>query len=67
VSIVFCRCTYCCLETSHGKIILHYSRYCAVASAAAAARAEVIATYDVATVLDDSDVPGGAASFKSRD
>jgi len=38
-----------------------------VASAAAAARAEVIATYDVATVLDDSDVPGGAASFKSRD
>jgi len=31
VSIVSCRCTYCCRETSHGKITRHYSRYCAVA------------------------------------
>jgi len=31
VSIVSCRCTYCCLETSHGKITRHYSRYCTVA------------------------------------
>jgi len=29
VSIVSCRCTYCCLETSHGN--RHYLRYCAVA------------------------------------
>jgi len=25
------RCTYCCLETNHGKITRKYSRYCAVA------------------------------------
>jgi len=31
VSVVSCRCTYCCLETSHGKITRHYSRYCTVA------------------------------------
>jgi len=31
VSIIFCRCTYCCLENCHGKITGHYSRYCIVA------------------------------------
>jgi len=31
VLIVSCRCTYGCLETSHGKITRHYSRYCTVA------------------------------------
>jgi len=31
VSIVSSRYTYCCLETSRGKITRHYSRYCAVA------------------------------------
>jgi len=31
VSNVSCRCTYCCLETSHGKITRHCSRYCTVA------------------------------------
>jgi len=31
VSIVSCRCTYCCLETSHGKITRHNPRYCTVA------------------------------------
>jgi len=31
VSIVSCRCPYCCLETSHGKITRHYSRFCTVA------------------------------------
>jgi len=31
VSIVFCRCTFCCLDTSHWKITRHYSRYCTVA------------------------------------
>jgi len=30
-SIVSCRCTYCCLETSHGKITRHYLRYCTMA------------------------------------
>jgi len=29
--IVFCRRTYCCPETSHGKITRHFSRYCDVA------------------------------------
>jgi len=31
VSIVSCRCTYCCPETSRRKITRHYSRYCTVA------------------------------------
>jgi len=31
VSIVSCRCAYCCLETISWKITRHYSRYCAVA------------------------------------
>jgi len=31
VSIVYYRCTCCCLETSHGKITRHCSRYCTVA------------------------------------
>jgi len=31
VSIVSCRCTYCCLETSHKKVTRHYSWYCTVA------------------------------------
>jgi len=31
VLIVSCRCTYCCPETSHGKITRQYSRYCTVA------------------------------------
>jgi len=31
VSIVYCRSTYCCPETSHGKITRHYSLYYSVA------------------------------------
>jgi len=31
MSIFSCRCSHCCLETSHGKITRHYSRYCTVA------------------------------------
>jgi len=31
VSIVSRWCTYCLLETSHGKITRHYSQYCSVA------------------------------------
>jgi len=30
VLIVSCRCTHCCLETTHGKITRHYSQYCTV-------------------------------------
>jgi len=30
VPIVSCRCTYCYLETSYGKITINYSRYCTV-------------------------------------
>jgi len=29
--IVSCPCTYCCSETTHGKITRHYSWFCAVA------------------------------------
>jgi len=31
ISIVYCRCTYSCLETIDRKITAHYSLYCTVA------------------------------------